>query len=1090
MFNNISQYYVIILLVILVIIFLLLPKEEFSNTSAAAMFKTTTDWNASENNTLNYSQNVTCNSNGIRAEIRINNVIYRFCYIPTTLPTTVTNFTNNDFKTYFLIDPNVSNVVFYYNNMTVDQYGASMMFKTITDWNITCNSNAKLRAEIRINNVTYHFCYIPTTLLTTVTNFTNNDFKTYFLNNPNAPNVLFYYNGMTIEEYGIAISMFKTTSDWKFTKNNTCNTNDNLRAEINMNSGTYRFCYIHTTLPTTVTNFTNNDFKTYFLNNPNAPNVLFYYNNINIDQYGIAISMFKTITDWKFTENNTCNSNGNLRAEIRINNVICRFCYIPRALPTTVTNFTNNDFKTYFLKNPNAPDVLFYYNNMTVDQYGVSMMFKNITDWNFIQNNTCNSNGNLRAEIRINTVMYRFCYIPTSLPTTVTNFTNNDFKTYFLKNPNAPDVLFYYNNINLDQYEAKNMFKTINDWSVIQKNTCNAIGNLKAEITINNVIYPFCYIPSRLPTTVTNFTNNDFKNYFLKNPNESNIVFYYNNINIDQYGAAIMMFKTITDWNFIGNNECISNGNLKAEITFNNIIYRFCYIPTSLPTTVTNFTNNDFKNYFLKNPNESNIVFYYNNINIDQYGAAASMFKTTSDWKLTQTGTCNLLGNIRAEINFNGVIYRFCYIPTSLPTDLTNFTNSGFKSYFLSNSNVSNVVFYYSNINIDLYEPAISMFKNRNEWQITPYNTCNSSDKFRAQIKINNVIYRFCYIPTSLPTTVTNFTNNDFKTYFLKNPNAPDVLFYYNYVSVDKIGTVSNMFKTITDWNFIGNNGCNSNGNLKAEIRIGNDMYHFCYMPTSLPTTLTKITNNDFKTYFLTNPNVSNVEFYYNNLTLDVYASTIVFKNKDDWVYNRYSSEYKIRVVVAFNSIAYPFYLKSTIDIPSNFTNNEFKSYFLTNPNVSNVEFDYIHKNNFIPIEQYKASNMFKKTSEWTFSKGCGAIELKAEINIDNTIYRFCYIHSILPDINFTNNDFKNYFLTDPNVSNVMFYYNWITIDEYGAKHPKPTTNNQPKPKNDNQPKPKNDNQTKLTNYNQKKLTTDNQTKLTTDNQTKPTTDY
>jgi hypothetical protein len=298
------------------------------------------------------------------------------------------------------------------------------------------------------------------------------------------------------------------------------------------------------------------------------------------------------------------------------------------------------------------------------------------------------------------------------------------------------------------------------------------------------------------------------------------------------------------------------------------------------------------------------------------------------------------------------------------------------------------------------------------------------------------------------------------------------------------------MFKTITDWNFIGNNGCNSNGNLKAEIIIGNDMYSFCYMPTSLPTTLTKITNNDFKTYFLTNPNVSNVEFYYNNLTLDVYASTIVFKNKDDWVYNRYSSESKIRVVVAFNSIAYPFYLKSTIDIPSNFTNNEFKSYFLTNPNVSNVEFDYIHKNNFIPIEQYKASNMFKKTSEWTFSKGCGAIELKAEINIDNTIYRFCYIHSILPDINFTNNDFKNYFLTDPNVSNVMFYYNWITIDEYGAKHPKPTTNNQPKPKNDNQPKPKNDNQTKLTNYNQKKLTTDNQTKLTTDNQTKPTTDY
>jgi hypothetical protein len=406
-------------------------------------------------------------------------------------------------------------------------------------------------------------------------------------------------------------------------------------------------------------------------------------------------------------------------------------------------------------------------------------MFTTITDWNFTENNTCNYSGNIRAEININNVIYRFCYIPTTLPIYVTNFTNNDFKTYFLKNPNSTNVVFYYNGIHFDQIGANNMFKTITDWNFTLNNTCKSNGNLRAEINMNNVIYRFCYIPTTLPTTVTNFTNNDFRTYFLTNPNVSNVVFYYNNINVEQYGASIM-FKNISDWNFTVNNTCNSNGNLRAELNMNNVIYRFCYIPTTLPTTVTNFTNNDFRTYFLTNPNGSNVVFYYDNINIDTYGASI-MFKNINDWYFTVNNTCNVTDNIRAEININNVIYRFCYIPTTLPTTVTNFTNNYFKTYFLKNPNVSNVIFYYNSVNVDTYGIGINIF-NINDWEFTNYCPVTTNKlKLRLEIKINNIIYNFCYKYEITDEFYRNNSNSRaIKTTFLKNIYAEGFTFYYN----------------------------------------------------------------------------------------------------------------------------------------------------------------------------------------------------------------------------------------------------------------------------------------------------------------------
>jgi len=418
---------------------------------------------------------------------------------------------------------------------------ASNMFKTMNDWSFiednnirVCKTNGQVRAEIKINDVTYSFCYIPSTLPTTVTNFTNNDFKTYFLKNPNVSNVVFFHNGINLDRYE-ANNMFKTISDWSVSANSACNSKGNIKAEININGVIYRFCYNHKSLPTAVTNFTNNDFKTYFLTNPNVSNVVFLYYGINVDQYGNASIMFKTISDWDFTQYE-CITKDKLRAEIKIDNVTYRFCYNPTTLPTTVTKFSNNDFKIYFLTNPNVSNVVFYYNNMTFEQHKAKNMFKTITDWDF-RINACNSKGNIKADININGGIYSFCYKPTTLPTTVTKFSNNDFKIYFLTNPNVSNIVFYYNGINVDQYGASIMFKNIGDWNFSSNGTCNNISNIRAEININNVIYLFCYIPTSLPKTVTNFTNNDFKTYFLIDPNVSNVVFYYNNMTVDRYGV-------------------------------------------------------------------------------------------------------------------------------------------------------------------------------------------------------------------------------------------------------------------------------------------------------------------------------------------------------------------------------------------------------------------------------------------------------------------------------------------------------------------------------------------------------------------------
>jgi hypothetical protein len=94
----------------------------------------------------------------------------------------------------------------------------------------------------------------------------------------------------------------------------------------------------------------------------------------------------------------------------------------------------------------------------------------------------------------------------------------------------------------------------------------------------------------------------------------SDVIFYYNGINVDHYGIGINI-KNITEWEFRGDNLCNRYGNklnLTLLITIDNVTYKFCYKREITPEFYKLIDNElKFKTYFLKNPNVSNVGFYF-----------------------------------------------------------------------------------------------------------------------------------------------------------------------------------------------------------------------------------------------------------------------------------------------------------------------------------------------------------------------------------------------------------------------------------------------------------------------------------------------